>query len=128
MKYKMQKTITLARSKEDDFAYSEKLAQYQGEFDGDLFSEEGIEFLRGKGLLISKTNLGVLDYKRIVYVLHNDFKYEGTKHHFTLIGNDFRDVLLLADELVDTYELKSYIILKKNTGSINTPHWHLLVY
>lgn len=71
------------------------------------------------------------------FILHNDFKYQGASQHFTLIPRDkeslksevvFSEMMKLIFLLVHRRGYQDYILMKKSEGSINYPHFHLIVY
>ena len=63
------------------------------------------------------------------FFLLNDFKYEDTKLHFTLIpANDKVIDLNPIYNFIKENNYKDYAIVKKSEGSIDYPHYHLLVY
>jgi hypothetical protein len=93
---------------------------------------EDMDFLIDKGLLIEEHNH--------VYILKADYQYEDTKHHYVIIPGQHTLKLVETNEtelwqifaainlIIERYGFKKYCVVKKDQGSIDYPHWHLLTY
>ena len=128
--------IKLYRSPEVDKAWQKRKSELEKMWKEEHPQWELVSLFQDYQSMVWLSNNGVeIDFNQNAhaYILKNDYKYEGAKEHYTFIpfevsmkgiGMIFADIYLFCND----HEFKDYAIVKKSEGSINYPHWHLLIY
>jgi hypothetical protein len=68
-----------------------------------------------------------------IAIIKNDYKYIDCIEHYTFIPLrpvKMNNIIKSIEDFINQKPItpKNYAIVKKDEGSINFPHWHLLIY
>ncbi|MCS7317517.1 MAG: hypothetical protein NZZ41_04240 [Candidatus Dojkabacteria bacterium] len=124
--------IYLEREKNVDLAYKARLEELARAWSSEFPNKKLKSFFDKSSIYwLKKQNVNIEFFKDFA-VLKNDFKYKNVDEHYTIIplkryfSNN--QLFIFVSKFLKKLNYSSFAFVKKKSGSINYPHFHLLIW